>query len=191
MAVGAATESGDQLIRANATLPAPVYRRGMSFEEHWTIERRPWPAVIAAVRDVADRHDLRFWAHSDGDAMMVWVQFPIDAAAVIAAELSDMYTVEQAESELDPLEGEVDFEAARAAGATLQDGIVTRIADGREDEFRTDAPDRYTCQLDIHWDREAPVLVYSNDVNNRAAWPAIIAFADAVVTELGGSWVEP
>jgi hypothetical protein len=118
------------------------------------------------------------------------VQFLVAEAAVNAAELSDIYTVEQATPELEPLEGEIDFEAARAAGATIQEGIITRIAVGREDEFRTAEPDRYTCLFGIHWSREAPVVVYSNDGHNRAGWPAIIAFVDAVVTELGGSWVE-
>jgi hypothetical protein len=162
----------------------------MSFEQSWKIERCRWPAVIAAVRDVADRHDLRFWAHSESDEITVWVQFPVADAAMIAAELSDIYTVEQAAPELDPLEGEIDFEAARAAGATIQEGVFTRIAVGREDEFRSAEPDRYTCLFDIHWGRDAPVVVYSNEGHNRAGWPAIIAFVDAVVTELGGSWVE-
>lgn len=162
----------------------------MSFEQHWKIERCTWALVIAAVRDVADRHDLRFWAHSEGEEITVWVQFPVAEAAVIAAELSDLYSVEQAELELDPLKGDVDFEAAHAAGATLQEGIVTRIAVDWEDEFRSAAPDCYTCLFDIHWSREAPVVVSSNEEHNRAGWPAVIAFADAVVTELGGSWVE-
>ena len=162
----------------------------MSYEQHWTVERHTWPAVIVAVRDVADRHDLRFWAHSEGDSMTVWVQFAVAGAADVAAELSDVYTVEQADRDLDLLEGHVDFEAARVAGATIQDGIITRIVEGREDEFLSPAPDRYTCMFDIHWGRDAPVVVYSNDEHNRAGWPAIIAFADAVVTVLGGIWVE-
>lgn len=163
----------------------------MSFEQHWKIERCTWFAVFSVLRDLADLHDLRFWAHSETSKMKIWVQFPVDEAAEIAAELSDIYTVERAESELDPLEGDVDFEAARAAGAMVRDGIIEHIARGREDEFRSEAPDRYTCMFDIDWGREAAVVVYSNDEHNRAGWPAIIAFADALVTKLGGSWVDP
>ncbi len=162
----------------------------MSFEQHWAVERCTWPVMIAAIRTVADPHDLRFWAHSERDAMTVWVEFPVVDAAELAATLSDLYTVEEAEADLDPLEGEIDFDAARAAGATIQDGIMTRIAAGREDAFRAPEPERYTCMFDIDWDRDAPVVVYSNNEHNRAGWPAIIAFVDAVVTALEGSWVE-
>ena len=138
----------------------------MSFEQHWTLERRAWPEVIARVRAIADRHDLRFWAHSQGDeSITVWVQFPIDGAAELAAGLSDVYSVAEATGELESLEGEVDFEAAGAAGATVTEGVVTRIVEEREEEFRMPAPERYTCMLDIDWDRDAPLVVYSNDEN--------------------------
>ncbi len=162
----------------------------MSFEQHWALERRPWSEVIAAVRNVADRHALRFWAHSEQDAMRLSVELPVDHAAEIAADLSDLYTVEEAASELDELEGDIDFEAARAAGATIQHGVITQIVPEREDEFRRPAPDRYICTFDIHWGRDAALVVYSNEADNRAGWPAIIAFADSVATALGGTWVE-
>lgn len=162
----------------------------MSFEQHWALRRRSWSEVIAAVRHVADRHALRFWAHSDQDEMRLCVEFPVDDAAEIAAELSDLYTVDEAASELDELEGDIDMEAARAAGATIQNGVMTQIVAGREDEFRRPAPDRYACTFDIHWSREAAMVVSSNEGDNRAGWPAVIAFADAVATQLGGTWVE-
>lgn len=162
----------------------------MSFEQHWALQRRPWSEVIDAIRGVADRHALRFWAHSKQDEMRLCVEFPVDDAADVAADLSDLYNPEQAASELDALEGELDMEAARAAGATIQNGVMTQILPGREDEFRRPAPDRYTCTFDIDWRREAPLVVYSNEHDNRAGWPAIIAFADAVATELGGTWID-
>lgn len=164
----------------------------MSFEQHWALERCRREDVIAAVLAVADRHDLRFWAHSEGDEITVWVQFPVDGAAELAHAISDLYTsADEAAHELGALEGEVDMEAAIEAGA------AERIANGwtlpveRTDEFRRPAPARYTCVFDIDWERDEPVVVYSNDRDNRAGWPLIVAFADAVATALGGSWADP
>ncbi len=122
-------------------------------EQRWVLERRDRDDVIAAVLAVADRHDLRFWAHSDDEGISVWVQFPVAGAAELAHALSDLYTSpEEAAHEL--------------------------VAIDR---------DRYTCMFEI----VADAAVYGEDHDNHAAWPLIVAFTDAVVTTLGGEWIDP
>jgi len=162
----------------------------MSIEQTWTLDRCDWLDVFAAAERVADRHDLRFWGHSEANTMTVRVQFPTEGAAELAASLSDVYDADDAADDLDELEGKVDLEAAKRAG------VATRIGEGwtldvdRHPEFVLPAPERYTCAFEIDWAREEAVLVYSNTADNRSAWPLIVSFVDAVVEELGGSWVQ-
>ena len=129
----------------------------MSFEQRWVLAECRREEVIAAVLEVADRHDLRFWAHSDAEGIAVWVQFPIAGAAELACELSDLYTSPE----------EAGHELASLEGAT-----------------------RYTCSFELDWARDEAVVA-ATDEDNRAAWPVIVAFADAVVSVLGGEWIDP
>lgn len=168
----------------------------MSFEQSWTLPRCKPARIFAAVRAAADRADLRFWCHEAADeTMCFWVEFPTREAARLATVYSDLYKdAARAAEELDPLEGELDWEAAEAAGAfvvTTENGVTSKALPlEAEERFRRPARSRYTCTFDIDWERDAPVVVYSNEEDNRAAWPVILAFTDEVVSALGGAWEE-
>lgn len=165
----------------------------MSFEAKWTLPRRPWSEIEQVVRAVATPHELYCELKPQSDEeLIVRVHFPVARAAELAAVLSDVYdSAEEAAEQLDPPRGDVDWDAAQAAGAVTvsHGGMIKALDRDREDEF-TRYPDRYKCMFDIHWERDEPLIVYSNDGDNRQAWPVIFAFADAVAMQLGGEAVD-
>jgi hypothetical protein len=166
----------------------------VSFEQYWTVPARSSEDVVAAVRGVADPHQLTFRPVIEDDRITIAVTFPVGQAADLAAAFSDLYDVEEAASQLDELEGDVDMEAATRAGVVTTRSIgttqISTIDPDDVDRFRKPAPTHYSCQLEIIWTEDPPVVVSSNDADNRAGWPTIVAFADAVVERLGGGWVE-
>ena len=163
----------------------------MSFEQTWTLDQRPWRDVLEVVARIAKGAALSFTAEEDDDRLTVTVEFPVEGAAELAASLSDVYDAADAAEDLDELEGEVDMDAAVRAG------VATPVPHGwshdveRHPEFVGEAPDHYQCTFDIDWGRDEPVVVYSNEADNRAGWPLILSFTDAVVEALGGEWFDP
>jgi hypothetical protein len=172
----------------------------MSFEQGWSLPRLEAERVFEAVLAIADEHQLRFWGWGAPDGTIrVGVQFPIKSAAALAVSLSDLYDdADEVAEELEELEGELDWEAAEAAGVvhveTIGTTVKRSISPADERPFLAPAPTHYTCSFDVDWRREEsgiePVLVYSNENDNTEAWPVILAFTDAVVELLGGAWHE-
>ena len=165
----------------------------MSFEQAWRLPRRTALELFTAVKIAADRHDLRFWCLAQSDERItLWVQFPVDEAAYLATEYSDIYDdPEEVAEELDPLEGAVDWDTAEEMGAvivsTSDSGMVSkRLKAEKAELFRAEPPSRYTCSFDVDFSRDEPVIVASNEDDNRAAWPLIIAFTDEIIESLGG-----
>ena len=169
----------------------------MSFEQTWSMPKRSAEELFVAMKSAADRHDLRFWCLAQTDGRInLWVQFPVDEAAYLATEYSDIYDdPEEVAEELDPLEGEVDWDTAEEMGAvivsTTDTGLVSkRLKAEKAELFRAEPPSRYTCAFEVDFTRDDPVIVDSTEADNRAAWPLIIAFTDEVIESLGGALVD-
>ncbi len=169
----------------------------MSFEQAWNMPKRSAEELFLAVKLAADRHDLRFWCLAQTDGRInLWVQFPVEEAAYLATEYSDIYDdPEEVAQELDPLEGAVDWDTAEEMGAvivsTTDTGLVSkRLKAEKAELFRAEPPNRYTCSFDVDFTRDFAVIVDSTEADNRAAWPLIVAFTDEIIESLGGELVD-
>jgi hypothetical protein len=169
----------------------------MSFEQAWSLPLRTAHQLFDAIKSAADRHDLRFWClASSTHRLTLWVQFPVDEAAFLATEYSDIYDdPEEVAEELDALEGAVDWDTAEEMGAVIvsksDTGLVSkRLKAEKAELFRAAPPTMYTCSFDVDFSRDSPVVVASSEDDNRAAWPLIIAFTDDIIESLGGELSE-
>ncbi len=169
----------------------------MSFEQTWIMPKRSAEELFIALKNAADRHDLRFWCLAQTDGRInLWVQFPVEQAAYLATEYSDIYDdPEEVAGELDPLEGAIDWDTAEEMGAvivsTTDTGLISkRLKAEKAELFRAEPPSRYTCSFDVDYQRDPPVIVDSNEADNRAAWPLIVAFTDEIIESLGGELVD-
>lgn len=115
-------------------------------------------------------------------------QFPVDEALAIAVRLDPSLNVDNLAPSLDPPRGELDWEAAERAGVVhpTQHG---RGIDPDDAERFTTRPVHYTVALDLvgaepDEERAAIVRTYSNEYDNREAYPVLVVIADALATAL-------
>jgi hypothetical protein len=126
----------------------------------WRVERRPWSAVLDALRDTAEPHALPFEALplDRPDAMRVRLDIPVKGAAALTAALTDLLTQKDAAVRLDQRAGKVE--------------------------------PNYACAFDIDWNAKVQISVSSKLEDNLHAWPLIVAFAAELARRLGGEPAE-
>ncbi|MDB4960554.1 MAG: hypothetical protein JWP01_553 [Myxococcales bacterium] len=113
---------------------------------------------------------------------------PVHDAVAMAVRLDPAIDRNELARSVEPPRGDVDFDAAERAG------FVTRFEGGRslapeaEDRFTTRA-DHYELAIDLvapDLDEEEPprVRIYSNEYDNREAYPVLAHLADAFAVRL-------
>lgn len=168
----------------------------MSFEQRWDLPRVSPSSLEEAANLLARANGLEcsLEAREEGE-LYVEVRFPADedTALRLALELSDVWDDEEMVlDQLDPPRVDIDWDAARSAGAVEErvEGGLRSMTLLFEDDAFVLPREAYVCSFTVDWDDPPPVNVYSNENDNRLAWPLILAFTDGVVEKLGGEWVE-
>lgn len=149
------------LDRSSANLDAPSdpwKRRAMSFEECWIL-----PPAVAPFSDEEWHQRVR-------------ALLPQEVEITVSGDLEDR-----------SIRVELPLALVEAVASTLatREGQLQWDWRAELDPPRGDR-DRYTLSIDLVTDERPILRIYSNDGDNRAAWPIVFSIASSLAEEVGG-----
>jgi hypothetical protein len=158
------------------------------------ITRDPWVVDDDDSGDEAVEPQPGFGVELDTDVLPPDVtinlvfRVPVHDAVAMAVRLDPAIDRDQLARGVEPPHGDVDFDAAERAGFVTRFHMGRSIAPEAEERFTT-RPDHYELAIDLvapDVDEELPprVRIYSNEYNNREAYPVLAHLADAFAVRL-------